>query len=225
MAAVRNTREDVDAQATESFGGMRVVRAFSRQKAETRRNMTGQHLMGRQELHVWWWMRIIEIVWETLIPTASAGLLAYGGYQVIQGSLTLGDLMMFLTYLLLLLEPIAVLANSATQLQNGLSALDRVMDILEEDRDFPPPEAPADLDRARVRGRVALRDVTFRYPAGRRGKESAEGDDADELETALEDVNLVAEPGTTVALVGRSGAGKTTLCNLVAGSSTRRRAA
>ena len=84
--AVRNTREDVDAQATESFGGMRVVRAFSRQKAETRRNMTGQHLMGRQELHVWWWMRIIEVVWETLIPAASAGLLAYGGYQVIRGS-------------------------------------------------------------------------------------------------------------------------------------------
>ena len=123
---------------------------------------------------------------------------------------------MFLTYLLLLLEPVAVLANSATQLQNGLSALDRVMDLLEEDRDFPAPAAPAELDRAVVRGRVALENVTFRYPAGRRGTESGEGDDADELETALEDVNLVAEAGTTVALVGRSGAGKTTLCNLVA---------
>ncbi|QDT15391.1 ABC transporter ATP-binding protein [Alienimonas californiensis] len=214
--AVRNTREDVDAQATESFGGMRVVRAFSRQKAETRRNMTGQHLMGRQELHVWWWMRIIEVIWETLIPAASAGLLAYGGYQVIQGELTLGELMMFLTYLLLLLEPIAVLANSATQLQNGLSALDRVMDILEEDRDFPTPAAPVELTRDSVRGRVEFEDVTFRYPAGRRGKQSAEGDQADELETALEEINLVAEPGSTVALVGRSGAGKTTLCNLVA---------
>ena len=214
--AVRNTREDVDAQATESFGGMRVVRAFSRQKAETRRNMTGQHLMGRQELHVWWWMRIIEIVWETFIPAASAGLLAYGGYQVIRGSLTLGELMMFLTYLLLLLEPVAVLANSATQLQNGLSALDRVMDLLEEDRDFPTPADPADLDRRRVRGRVAFEGVTFRYPAGRRGKSSAEGDRGEELGTALEDVNLVAEAGATVALVGRSGAGKTTLCNLVA---------
>ncbi|NNJ27979.1 ABC transporter ATP-binding protein [Alienimonas chondri] len=214
--AVRNTREDVDAQAVESFGGMRVVRAFSRQKAETRRNMTGQHLMGRQELHVWWWMRIIEVIWETLIPTASAGLLLYGGLQVIQGELTLGELMMFLTYLLLLLEPIAVLANSATQLQNGLSALDRVMDILEEDRDFPTPAEPADLERSAVQGRVAFEDVTFRYPAGRRGKHAAEGEEGDQFETALEDVSLVAEPGSTVALVGRSGAGKTTLCNLVA---------
>ncbi|MEM9701963.1 MAG: ABC transporter ATP-binding protein, partial [Planctomycetota bacterium] len=214
--AVRNTREDVDAQATESFGGMRVVRAFSRQKAETRRNMTGQHLMGRQELHVWWWMRIIEIVWETLIPTASAGLLAYGGWQVIQGDLTLGELMMFLTYLLLLLEPIAVLANSATQLQNGLSALDRVMDILEEDRDFPLPEEPVELNREAVHGRVAFEDVSFQYPAGRRSEESGEDDRSDLPEFAFEGVNLVAEPGTTVALVGRSGAGKTTLCNLVA---------
>ena len=170
--AVRNTREDVDAQATESFGGMRVVRAFSRQRAETRRNMTGQHLMGRQELHVWWWMRIIEIVWETLIPAASAGLLAYGGYQVIRGELTLGELMMFLTYLLLLLEPIAVLANSATQLQNGLSALDRVLDLLEEDKDFAPPPDALELDPAAVDGRVALENVTFQYP---RGEPAADG--------------------------------------------------
>ena len=64
---------------------------------------------------------------------------------------------------------------------------------------------------------MAFEEVSFRYPAGRRGKHAAEGDLSDEEpETALEDVNLVAEPGSTVALVGRSGAGKTTLCNLVA---------
>ena len=216
--AVRNTREDVDAQATESFGGMRVVRAFSRQRAETRRNMTGQHLMGRQELHVWWWMRIIEVVWETLIPAASAGLLAYGGYQVIRGDLTLGELMMFLTYLLLLLEPIAVLANSATQLQNGLSALDRVLDLLEEERDFVPPPDALELDLAAVDGRVAFENVAFQYP---RGEGQTHDPDAaavgePEPEYALRDIDLTAEAGTTVALVGRSGAGKTTLCNLVA---------
>ena len=205
--AVRNTREDVDAQATESFGGMRVVRAFSRARAETRRNITAQHLMGRQELHVWWWMRIIEIVWETLIPLASAAVLAYGGFRVLDGELTLGDLMMFLTYLLMLLEPIAVLANSATQLQNGLSALDRVLDLTEESREFEPPAHPVELSRTSVaglplEGRVEFAGVSFRY----------EGADA----PALADVDLSVEPGMTVALVGRSGAGKTTLCNLVA---------
>ena len=62
--------------ATESFGGMRVVRAFGRQRSETNRIMRGNHLMGRQELYAWWWMRAIEIVWETLIPLATRGAAA-----------------------------------------------------------------------------------------------------------------------------------------------------
>ena len=82
---VRAQREAVDALATESFGGMRVVRAFGRQRSETNRIMRGNHVMGRQELFAWWWTRIIEIVWETLMPLASAGLLMYGGWQVLAG--------------------------------------------------------------------------------------------------------------------------------------------
>ena len=54
---IRMQREEVDALATESFGGMRVVRAFYRQRSETSRIMRGNHVMGRQELYVWWWMR------------------------------------------------------------------------------------------------------------------------------------------------------------------------
>ena len=200
--AVRAQRELVDAQATESFGGMRVVRAFSRQRSETTRNLKGPHLMGRQELHVWWWMRIVEVVWEIMIPTASAGLMLYGGYQVLIGALTIGDLMMFLAYLLMLLEPIAVLANSAADLHNGLSALDRIQDLLEEPREMASSTAPVPLERENTFGRVEFEDVSFRY-----GKEGA---------FALQDVNLSIDPGQTLALVGRSGAGKTTLCNLVA---------
>lgn len=227
--AVRAQREEVDAQATESFGGMRVVRAFSRQRSETTRNLKGQHLMGRQELHVWWWMRIVEVVWEVMIPLASAALMLYGGYQVLQGELTVGDLMMFLAYLLMLLEPVAVLASSAADLQNGLSALDRVLDLLEEPREMAPPARPAAIDRERVAGRIALEDVTFRYevrparaagsngkPRGSEDASSASDDASPAEEFALRNVSLIAEPGETVALVGRSGAGKTTLCNLVA---------
>lgn len=227
--AVRAQREEVDSQATESFGGMRVVRAFSRQRSETTRNLKGQHLMGRQELHVWWWMRIVEVVWEVMIPLASAALMLYGGYQVLRGELTVGDLMMFLAYLLMLLEPVAVLASSAADLQNGLSALDRVLDLLEEPREMAPPARPMAINRERVAGRIALEDVTFRYEvrparvAGSNGKPraaddaSAPSDDAPPAEEfALRNVSLLAEPGETVALVGRSGAGKTTLCNLVA---------
>ena len=82
---VRAQREAVDALATESFGGLRVVRAFSRQRAESNRIMRGNHLMGRQELYAWWWMRAVEVVWEILVPLASAALLLYGGSQVLEG--------------------------------------------------------------------------------------------------------------------------------------------
>ncbi len=65
---IRKQREQIDAGATESFAGMRIVRAFSRQKREAARFTTENNLMARQELYAWWWMRAVETVWETLIP-------------------------------------------------------------------------------------------------------------------------------------------------------------
>lgn len=198
---VRQQRVAVDALATESFGGMRVVRAFGRQRSETTRVLRGNHLMGRQELYAWWWARLIEIVWETLIPIASACLLLYGGWQVLQGQLTLGDLVMFLAYLLMLLGPLAMLAQSAAQFQNSLSGLDRVLDLLAEPREMESATAQS-LNRAEVAGRITFQNVSFQYPGS--------------LQYALEEINIDIEPGETIALVGPSGAGKTTFCNLVA---------
>jgi ABC-type multidrug transport system fused ATPase/permease subunit len=198
---IRAEREKVDSLATEAFGGMRVVRAFGRQRSETSRIMRGNHLMGRQELHAWWWMRSIEILWEVLMPLATAGLLIYGGWQVIQGTLTLGDLVMFLAYLLMLLGPLSVLAQSAAEFQNGLSGLDRILDLMEEPREMESATA-VKLDRCEALGRVTFERVSFSYP----------GSSA----FALQEISLDVEPGETIALVGPSGGGKTTLCNLVA---------
>jgi ATP-binding cassette subfamily B protein/subfamily B ATP-binding cassette protein MsbA len=117
-------------------------------------------------------------------------------------ALTVGDLVMFLSYLVALLGPIATLAGSATALQNGLSGLDRVLDLLAESPEMPDKPGALTLDRNAVAGRVTLRDVTFSY----HGSESP----------VLHDINLDVRPGEMVALVGPSGAGKTTLCNLVA---------
>ena len=78
---IRKQREQIDAGATESFAGMRIVRAFSRQKREAARFTTENNLMARQELYAWWWMRGVETVWEVLIPVASAGLLFFGGMR------------------------------------------------------------------------------------------------------------------------------------------------
>ncbi|MFZ9692468.1 MAG: ABC transporter ATP-binding protein [Phycisphaerales bacterium] len=199
---IRNQRQAIDAQATETFAGMRVVRGFARQRSEANRFVRGGHLMARQELRVWWWARGVEIAWELIIPAASAALLFYGGLQVLDGTITTGDLVMFLTYLVMLLGPIETLASSATGFQTQLAALDRVLDLVDEPEELPDRPGARAIEPAQVEGRIEFRDVSFRYPKN------------DEL--VLDGISFAAEPGMMVALVGASGAGKTTLSNLVA---------
>lgn len=199
---IRKQREQIDASAAETFAGMRIVRAFSRQKREAARFTVENNLMARQELYAWWWMRLVEMVWEAMIPMASAALLFYGGWRVLDGHMTVGDLMMFLVYLLMLLEPLATLAQSATQFQNSLSGMDRLLDLLDESTEMPPAANSIKADRRQVAGEIQFDDVSFRYP----------GTDV----PALTNVSLHVPAGHTVALVGPSGAGKTTLSNLVA---------
>ncbi len=212
---VRTTRQHIDGQVTEAFGGIRVVRTFTRQHTEATSFTTRSHFMGRQELLAWWWSRGVDIAWQLLIPTAIAAALCYGGLRIMEDrqlvaagqlsperALTIGDLVMFLGYLASLLQPLANLAASATQFQNSLAGLDRTLDLLEEPLESPSPADAVELSPVSVQGRIELERVTFRYPAGG--------------EPALRDVSLEVEPGQTVALVGPSGAGKTTLCNLIA---------
>lgn len=207
---IRTTRQKVDANATETFSGIRVVRTFGRERSESQRYVRGNHYAVRQTLLVWWRTRLIEVAWEILIPLASTLLLVYGGWQILQGALTLGDLMMFLVYLTMLLGPIATLTGSAVQFQNNLAGLDRILDLLASEtesqeiarRRSASDPAPRRLARHEVEGRIEFENVSYRYPEGQ--------------SDVLSSVSFIAEPGQTIAIVGRSGAGKTTLCNLIA---------
>ncbi len=200
--AVRSQRQEIDGATAEVFGGMRVVRAFGRQRTEAARFTFESHLLGRREVFTWWWTRLVETIWEMIVPTASAALLLYGGYQVLHGVLTLGDLMMFMVYLAMLLEPAVVLANSVSQAQSGLASFDRVLDVLAEPREMADHPGTITVRKHACAGRVTIEDVSFRYP----------GTEKDVLRA----IHLDIEPGEMIALVGRSGAGKTTLCNLIA---------
>lgn len=232
---IRNTRTVIDAHAAEAFGGMRVVRGFGRQRGEAGRFIKGNDLMARQELLAWWWSRILEILWMVLLPVASAAVLLYGGTRVLNQTLTIGDLMMFSFYLMMLLGPLESLTSSATNIQNQLAGFDRVLDLLSEplelDRSTPAASGPSSAQHSAdgavhgvqpshrvqadsaahprravhpgtTQGRVTIERLSFAYPG--------------HTDRVLSDVSLDVPPGTTVALVGRSGAGKTTLCNLVA---------
>jgi len=212
---IRSTRQGMDSHATEAFGGMRVVRSFSRQQSEAATFTRNGHMMARQEILVWWWSRGIDVAWSIFIPLASAMLLYWGGSRVLSDmeklraglipqsqALTVGDLVMFLSYLAALLGPIAALAGSATALQNSLSGLDRVLDLLAEQREMPSKPGAMVVDREKVAGQISLRNVSFAYSGS--------------ATPVLHEINLDVQPGEMIALVGPSGAGKTTLCNLIA---------
>ena len=213
---IRATRQSTDSHATEAFGGMRVVRAFGRQRSETTRFTRNNHLLARKELLAWWWSRSVDIAWGVLIPATSAALLWYGGAQILADSraiaagtldpalaLTTGDLVMFLAYLAWLLGPLATLAGSATQFQNSLAGLDRILDLLDEPTELSESSTGSHiLNPRKVAGRISIENVSFSYPGH------------DQL--VLKHIDLEVEAGMMVALVGPSGAGKTTLSNLVA---------
>ena len=213
--SIRGTRQFCDAMVTESFGGARVVRSFSRQRTEASNWIRSNHLLVRKELLAWWLSRGIDIAWSVLIPIATAALLWYGGWQVLHDreliatgeltaseAVTAGDLVMFLTYLAMLMGPLATLAESATQLQNSLAALDRVLDLFREPTEQDEHLGGKIVMTKNSRGLIKFNDVYFKYP----------GTDSD----VLHNISFEAKEGQTIALVGPSGSGKTTLCNLVA---------
>lgn len=232
---VRNTRQNIDAQSTEAFGGMRIVRGFARERGEAARFIRSNHLLARQEMLAWWWSRAVEVAWMLLIPVGSCALMMYGGWRISKGLMSVGDLMMFSAYLLLLLGPLESLSASATEIQSQLAAFDRVLDLLGEPTEFEPASAVVQgaagtaliarresdfsstgqpVDRMSVRGEVVLEDVWFHYQRAGRKPEAADG--PQEPDWVLKGVSLEARTGQTIALVGASGSGKTTLCNLVA---------
>jgi ATP-binding cassette subfamily B protein/subfamily B ATP-binding cassette protein MsbA len=209
------TRTLSDSSATETFGGIRVVRSFGRETTEARRFMLTQNLEIRHHLKAWWGSIAVEVGWALLIPISVAALLWYGAARVLADAtgvatgalgpadaLTTGDLVMFLFYLAMLLEPMATIARSGTEAQRGLAGLERVLAVLELPRDLPLSKKHRTVKPEQVKGRITLQDVSFQYP--------------DTSGPVIRKVSFEIEAAEIVALVGRSGAGKSTLCDLIA---------
>ena len=126
-------------------------------------------------------------------------VIVFGGASIIKGSLDLADLVTYLLYIGLLIEPIRTSLNFASLYQGGVTGFDRFMDVLEVELDIK--DKPEATELTRVRGRVEFKEVTFKYK--------------DNLEPVLKNLSLDIKAGEYVALVGHSGVGKTTLCSLI----------
>jgi ATP-binding cassette subfamily B protein len=125
-----------------------------------------------------------------------------GGLRVASGSMSLGDVQAFVQYSRQFTQPLTQIAAMANLLQSGVASAERVFELLDEPEQVPDPAVPQEsaLTRTERRGRVAFEHVSFAY---------------DPAEPLIEDLTLQAEPGQTVAIVGPTGAGKTTLVNLI----------
>jgi ATP-binding cassette subfamily B protein len=207
--AYRATREKVaaiTAYLQETLSGIRVVRSF----AQEERHMTvfaGLNDENRDanmktvNLNAAYFPSV-----ELLSGLATAGILLYGGYQAVEGEVTVGVLVAFIAALNNFFDPIQSLSQFYTTYQAGMAALDKIFELLDEEPDLR--DAPGAIDLPRVRGEIEFDDVTFSY-GGPRPPTAPTTD-------ALRNVSLHVPPGQTVALVGATGAGKSTMAKLVA---------
>src|SRR5262249_49390595 len=196
---IREDKSEVDGRVAETFGGIRVVRAFRRETWEERDYTAGHHTALRKELFAHRRELVVWGAWGALIALVDLVIIWYGGWLQIGGSATVGDIMAFQWYTFLLLNPIWQIVNSFSELQRSLAAMDRVFEVLAMATDKPDRidaiDAPDQVEEIR------FENVSFEYRNG---------------DPVVRDFDLVVPGGSIVALVGRSGAGKTTVTDLVA---------
>ena len=183
----------------ENVAGARVVRAFAREPFETARYDTANRELLGQGLKV---RRTVANAFPLMfsIGTIGVGFITWvGAAQIIAGTLTVGELVAFTSYLFLLLQPLFTLGFGAQQIARAGASADRLFEILDAPVDVA--EKPGAVVLPRLSGRIELRGVHLRYP----------GSDHE----VLTGVDVSIEPETTVAVVGSTGSGKTSLVNLV----------
>jgi subfamily B ATP-binding cassette protein MsbA len=190
---------DLTTTLDEAFQGMRSVKAYGMEDRETERAEGSIGRVFNLMLNAARVQNVLTPVMETLGGVAIVAVLIYGGNQVISGEKEAGAFFAFITALLLAYEPLKRLAKLNNQLQRGLAAAQRVFALI--DREPELQEKPDAKPLALTHGEVELDGVSFRY------------DETEEK--ALHDVSLRAPAGKTCALVGASGAGKSTVFNLI----------
>ncbi len=204
--SMREDRSTVDGRVTETFGGIRVVRAFRRESHERSDYAVGHHTVIRKSLFAQILQMIVHSGWRILMPAVSVSILWYGGYLVVRDAnmgvvnpTTVGQLFAFQWYIFLLIGPVIRIVDAMSQTQRALAAMERVFDVL--DRAPDKPDAPDAVEAPRNVRDIAFEQVTFAYREG---------------VPVIQDFCLTVPGGSVVALVGPSGAGKTTLTDLLA---------
>lgn len=189
---------DINSLLQESISAVRVVKSFVRERYEIERFHRQNELNFQAEMKNVQLTSLLTPTVEFLAAITVTFILWIGGYEVVQGDLTAGALVAFLTYAVNLANPVKRISRIYGTVQRAMAAADRVFDVIDMEEMIHDKEDAVPLPK--IEGRVAVKDVSFSY------KEGA---------PALSHVSLEASPGQLVAFVGPSGAGKSTIANLI----------
>jgi ATP-binding cassette subfamily B multidrug efflux pump len=206
FTSVQQKLDRLNTVLQENIAGARLVKAFVRADFEDQRfEAANQDFTGRT-VRVMQFMSAMSPVLTIFVNIGMVIVIWSGGLQAIRGSLTIGQIVAFTNYLLTTMGPLTMMTQLSNTWANGFASARRVNEVLEavpEVQDAPDARAlPAEFARDGSAGRLAFENVSFHY-------------NSSYDRTVLEGLNLTAEPGQTVAILGATGAGKTSLVNLV----------
>lgn len=190
---------EVTGRLTETLNGVRVIKGFNAEEQENRSFESGVDRLFQNVKKSLTATSLITSSSTLLLGLASAGIMGIGGWQIIEGELTIGDFLAFTLYLGFMIAPIVQMSNIGSQLTEAFAGLDRTEEIMNMAAEDIPEERPIKLET--VKGDITFQDVHFAY---------------DEGKNVLHGLTFEAKAGSVIALVGSSGSGKTTIASLAA---------
>ncbi|MBB5336349.1 ABC transporter ATP-binding protein [Pectinatus brassicae] len=195
---VQERTADITSLLQESISAVRVIKSFVREDYEIERFQKQNYLNFRANMKSVQLMSMLTPTVEFLAAIIVTLILWFGGYQVVHGHLTAGSLVAFLTYAVNLANPVKRISRVFGTIQKAMAAADRVFSVLDTEESIHNRDNAIILPE--VEGRVEFKDVVFAYDKGR---------------PVINNLNLTAKQGQVIAIVGPSGAGKTTIVNLI----------
>ena len=184
----------------ETFGAMRLIKSFAREPHELARYARAGDTTMNARIAVTWQQSLFSVVVSTITIIGTALVVVVGGNFVMRGSLTVGQLMVVISYLGAVYGPLSAIAHTTGQLQGALAGAKRVRAMFALMPETGDDDAPDKIDATDLKGLVKFEEVGFTYPSGAQ---------------VLHDISFDAKPGEMIALVGLTGAGKTTLVSLI----------